>query len=254
MLQTDYDMDAATYILIGVLCLTILYFGWLVYLICKIRSGRAASRAESRLARYLAVSAGTDTEGKSKEAVTVSVETTHFYAPDGTEIDASQYDPFVVSGNSMSLCGIYDKDLLLVAKGFESSQLTDLPKIAVIKRRNAKPDEIQYKVRRAWKTCLITDDLQAVIREVLASAAFKKLQAAEECPDKDVLITDFFETRLKSYKTYYPDCDREQSDFHRIVISTTLHTDINEVRFSIHPLKDVKGIVAYSFTVPLPSA
>lgn len=246
-------MDAATYILIGVLCLTILYFGWLV-LICKIRSGRAASRAESRLARYLAVSAGTDTEGKSKEAVTVSVETTHFYAPDGTEIDASQYDPFVVSGNSMSLCGIYDKDLLLVAKGFESSQLTDLPKIAVIKRRNAKPDEIQYKVRRAWKTCLITDDLQAVIREVLASAAFKKLQAAEECPDKDVLITDFFETRLKSYKTYYPDCDREQSDFHRIVISTTLHTDINEVRFSIHPLKDVKGIVAYSFTVPLPSA
>lgn len=247
-------MDAATYILIGVLCLTILYFGWLVYLICKIRSGRAASRAESRLARYLAVSAGTDTEGKSKEAVTVSVETTHFYAPDGTEIDASQYDPFVVSGNSMSLCGIYDKDLLLVAKGFESSQLTDLPKIAVIKRRNAKPDEIQYKVRRAWKTCLITDDLQAVIREVLASAAFKKLQAAEECPDKGVLITDFFETRLKSYKTYYPDCDREQSDFHRIVISTTLHTDINEVRFSIHPLKDVKGIVAYSFTVPLPSA
>lgn len=247
-------MDAATYILIGVLCLTILYFGWLVYLICKIRSGRAASRAESRLARYLAVSAGTDTEGKSKEAVTVSVETTHFYAPDGTEIDASQYDPFVVSGNSMSLCGIYDKDLLLVAKGFESSQLTDLPKIAVIKRRNAKPDEIQYKVRRAWKTCLITDDLQAVIREVLASAAFKKLQAAEECSDKDVLITDFFETRLKSYKTYYPDCDREQSDFHRIVISTTLHTDINEVRFSIHPLKDVKGIVAYSFTVPLPSA
>ena len=247
-------MDAATYILIGVLCLTILYFGWLVYLICKIRSGRAASRAESRLARYLAVSAGTDTEGKSKEAVTVSVETTHFYAPNGTEIDASQYEPFVVSGNSMSLCGIYDKDLLLVAKGFESSQLTDLPKIAVIKRRNAKPDEIQYKVRRAWKTCLITDDLQAVIREVLASAAFKKLQAAEECPDKDVLITDFFETRLKSYKTYYPDCDREQSDFHRIVISTTLHTDINEVRFSIHPLKDVKGIVAYSFTVPLPSA
>lgn len=247
-------MDAATNILIGVLCLTILYFGWLVYLICKIRSGRAASRAESRLARYLAVSAGTDTEGKSKEAVTVSVETTHFYAPDGTEIDASQYDPFVVSGNSMSLCGIYDKDLLLVAKGFESSQLTDLPKIAVIKRRNAKPDEIQYKVRRAWKTCLITDDLQAVIREVLASAAFKKLQAAEECPDKDVLITDFFETRLKSYKAYYPDCDREQSDFHRIVISTTLHTDINEVRFSIHPLKDVKGIVAYSFTVPLPSA
>lgn len=247
-------MDTATYILIGVLCLAILYFGWLVYLICKIRSGRAASRAESRLARYLAVSAGTDTEGKSKEAVTVSVETTHFYAPDGTEIDASQYEPFVVSGNSMSLCGIYDKDLLLVTKGFESSQLTDLPKIAVIKRRNAKPDEIQYKVRRAWKTCLITDDLQAVIREVLASAAFKKLQAAEECPDKDVLITDFFETRLKSYKTYYPDCDREQSDFHRIVISTTLHTDINEVRFSIHPLKDVKGIVAYSFTVPLPSA
>ena len=246
-------MDAATYILIGVLCLTILYFGWLV-LICKIRSGRAASRAESRLARYLAVSAGTDTEGKSKEAVTVSVETTHFYAPDGTEIDASQYDPFVVSGNSMSLCGIYDKDLLLVAKGFESSQLTDLPKIAVIKRRNAKPDEIQYKVRRAWKTCLITNDLQAVIREVLASAAFKKLQAVEECPDKDVLITDFFETRLKSYKAYYPDCDREQSDFHRIVISTTLHADINEVRFSIHPLKDVKGIVAYSFTVPLPSA
>lgn len=247
-------MDTATYILIGVLCLTILYFGWLVYLICKIRSGRAASRAESRLARYLAVSAGTDTEGKSKEAVTVSVETTHFYAPDGTEIDASQYEPFVVSGNSMSLCGIYDKDLLLVAKGFESSQLTDLPKIAVIKRRNAKPDEIQYKVRRAWKTCLITNDLQAVIREVLASAAFKKLQAVEECPDKDVLITDFFETRLKSYKAYYPDCDREQSDFHRIVISTTLHADINEVRFSIHPLKDVKGIVAYSFTVPLPSA
>ena len=247
-------MDTATYILIGVLCLAILYFGWLVYLICKIRSGRAASRAESRLARYLAVSAGTDTEGKSKEAVTVSVETTHFYAPDGTEIDASQYDPFVVSGNSMSLCGIYDKDLLLVTKGFESSQLTDLPKIAVIKRRNAKPDEIQYKVRRAWKTCLITDNLQAIIREVLDSAAFKKLQAAEECPDKDVLIIDFFETRLKSYKTYYPDCDREQSDFHRIVISTTLHTDINEVRFSIHPLKDVKGIVAYSFTVPLPSA
>lgn len=251
--QTDYKMDMVTYILIGVLILASVYFLVLVGTIRKIQSDRAALQKEARLASYLAAFAGTDTEGKKKEEVSASVETTRFYASDGKEIDASLYDQFVASGNSMILCGIHDKDLLFVEKGFDVSRLVDLPKVVMIKRRDAQPDEIQYKIRRTWKVCRITDNLPLVLDEIMNLLAFRKLQETVACPAKEVLTEDFFDVRIKKYKEYYPDCDSEHSEFHQIIISTTLHTDINEVRFSVHPVKDIKGVVAYSFTIPLSS-
>ena len=244
MEHTDYS-----YILGTLFCFAIAYLVWLVYLIFKIKEKRGEAFKKAQTMSYPAASAGSGIEGKNKEEISMSTEINHFYSPEGKEINASDYDHYVASGNSMILCGIQDKDLLFVKKNFNASQLVDLPKILVIERHNAKPEEIQYKIRRTWTTCLVTDNLESIINELLESSAFRKLAETEQCPGNDVLIEDFFETRLRKYKEIYPDCTNVLSEYNRVVISTTLHTDMNEVRFSIHPLKDVRGVVEYSFTV-----
>ncbi|MDY3069370.1 MAG: hypothetical protein SOR57_06900 [Parabacteroides sp.] len=244
MEHTDYY-----YILGMLLCFTIAYLVWLVYLIFKIKEKRGEAFKKAQTMSYPAASAGSGIEGKNKEEISISTEINHFYSPEGKEINASDYDHYVASGNSMILCGIQDKDLLFVKKNFNVGQLIDLPKILVIERHNAKPEEIQYKIRRTWKICSFADNLECVINELLESASFRKLAETEQCPDNDVLIDDFFEKRLIKYRSEYPDCDNVLSEYNRVVISTTLHTNINEVRFSIHPLKDVRGVVEYSFAV-----
>lgn len=237
------------YILIGLLCLAFVYLLWLLYLIFKIKEKRGETLRKAQTVIYPAASAGSGIAGKNKEEVSVSTAINNFYSPDGEKINVSDYDHYVASGNSMILCGIHDKDLLFVKKNFNCSQLVDLPKILVIERHNAKPEEIQYKIRRTWRICSFADDFNGIINELLESAAFRKLAETKECPVNNVLIEDFFNNRLLKYREDYPDCDNVLSEYNRVVISTTLHTDINEVRFSIHPLKDVKGVVTYSFSV-----
>lgn len=245
-------MTTYSYILLTIASLALLFFIWHCWLIIKsLNNNRIEARKESKRSAYPLACAGSYISGLGEEGTSASVEMNHFYTPDGIEIDSTAYNQFVVAGNSMSLCGIYDKNLLFVKKKFSADNLIDLPKILVIKRRNAQPNEIKYKVRRAWKKCTVTDDLPSILSQIIESPKFKSILNADKCPTRELLVYDFFQTRLHRYMENYPDAQHEESEFHDIIISTTWHTDDEKgVRFSLHPIKDVMGIVEYSFTVP----
>lgn len=220
-------------------------------IIKSLNNNRIEARKENKRNLFPLVCAGSYISGYGEEGVSASIDINHFYTPEGFEINPKVYRQFVVTGNSMSLCGIFDKNLLFVSKKNSTNDLIDFPKILVIKRRDAHPNEIQYKVRRAWKKCAITDDLSTILNQIIESTNFKNVLSADECPTKKTLIKDFFDIRLKRYKENFPDAENENSEFHDIVISTTWHTDNEKgVRFSIHPIKDIVGVVEYSFTVP----
>ncbi len=242
-------MELTFYIL-----LTILTIGFTIYFMRMVKT-LAALRAEARRDRKRELRsvafAGSYCQGVGDQAMTASVKTNKFYAPDGTALNPDEYLQFVVSGNSMKLCDIYDGNMLFVKKGFKPEDLTALPLILVIRRRAAKANEAKFKVRRSWIRCAVTDDIKTCLEELMESKKFRQVLDAEQCPEMSVLLDDFFEKRLATYLAHYPDAKEAESDCHDVVISTTWHTDDTKgVRFSIHPVKDIVGIVDYSFTIP----
>lgn len=245
-------MTTYSYILLTTAGLALLFFlGYCGRIIKSLNNNRGEARRENKRSLFPLACAGTYVPGVSAEGASASISANRFYTPEGMEINPGAYRQFVVSGNSMSLCGIYDRNLLFVSKDFSADKLTDLPEILVIKRRDAQPREIKYKVRRAWKKCTVTDDLTTILGQITGDARFKSVMNADKCPSREVLVDDFFNTRLQRYKENFPDAEKEDSEFRDIIISTTWHTDNEKgIRFSIHPVKDVVGVVEYSFTVP----
>lgn len=245
-------MTTYSYILLIILFLSLVFFLRYCWRIIKsLNKNRIEARKENKRSLFPLACAGSYISGYGEDGVSASIDINHFYTPEGVEINPTVYRQFVVTGHSMSLCGIFDKNLLFVSKKFSTNDLIDFPKILVIRRRDAHPKEIKFKVRRTWKKCAITDDLSIILEQIIESTNFKNVLAADECPTKKALIEDFFDIRLNRYKENFPDAENENSEFHDIIISTTWHTDDEKgVRFSIHPIKDIVGIVEYSFTVP----
>lgn len=245
-------MTLTNYILLSILIVAIAYFIILlrkVYL--QILQQRTKGQNKALLEYFPKACAGSDPKNDGAKGVSASVETNRFFDPEGRLIDTAKYNKFVVVGDSMSLWNIYNNDLLFVPKDFNPDQLTTLPKSLVIKRRNANPDSPQYKVRRTWLTCSINDDFNRVILPALFETPdFRVLLASDKCPDVQILTADFFKERLKKYLDHYPKCEEADSSYNRVIISTTLHTDINEVRLSIHPVLEIAGIVEYCVTIP----
>lgn len=240
------------YILMGILIISTLFFIiYSVKIIKSLKENRDEARRRDRTDYFPVACAGSYTSGIGEKAVSASTNINHFFTPEGTTIVSKAYNQYVVSGNSMSLCGIYNSNLLFVKKDFKVKDLIDLPKILVIKRRDAKIGEVQYKVRRAWYKCTINDNLDEVLNTIIISSKFQSILNSSECPGESVLIDDFKNERLLHYKANYPDAHDDKSEYHNIIISTTLHTDMEKgIRFSIHPIKDIMGIVEYSFTIP----
>ena len=236
----------------ALLVCSILFFIWYcVKIIKSLKANRNEARRQSRTAYFPLACAGSYTSGIGEKAVSASININHFFTTEGASIDSKAYDQYVVSGNSMSLCGIYDSNLLFVKKDFYAKDLIDLPKILVIKRRDAKNGEVQYKVRRTWYKCTINDNLDEVLNTIINTSKFQSILNSSECPGESVLIEDFKNERLQRYEANYPDAHDDKSEYNNIIISTTLHTDMEKgIRFSIHPIKDIMGIVEYSFTIP----
>lgn len=238
-------------LLVLLICSILFFIAYCVKIIKDISANRIETRKQDRIDYYPLACAGSYTSGIGEKGISVSINRNHFFTPEGATIDSRAYTQYVVSGNSMSLCGIFNSNLLYVKKDFKVENLIDLPKILVIKRRDAKIGEVQYKVRRTWFKCTINDNLEEILNTIIKSSKFQSILNSSECPDVTVLIEDFKKERLHRYEVNYPDAHDDKSEYHHIIISTTLHTDIEKgIRFSIHPIKDIMGIVEYSFTIP----
>lgn len=163
---------------------------------------------------------------------------------DGIELDPKNYSWFVTRGNSMQYCNINDGDLLFVTKNFKIEQLNSFPEIIVLSKRNPTKEGVQHKLRRAWACCNITDDFNEILKSIMNLGTFDVIKRIPGYDGEEELIKDFFDTRLRLYKENHKE-DMESSQ--DVVISTTFHTDENKVRFSIHPISTIEGIVVGAF-------
>ncbi|MDE6824105.1 MAG: S24 family peptidase [Duncaniella sp.] len=201
------------------------------------------------LVLYPTASAGTPTRTIPAEQESISTKYTQFRDYDGNIINPDKYMQFVVKGDSMQFCGIYNNDLIFVKKGFELQDLTSFPIPVVIRRDNAPSNETQYKVRRAWGVCTF-DTCVDFVDKILSSEVFRnKIAAIRFFEGDEVMSEDFRRERLSRYRDKYLDGKNDSEQYKNIIISTTFHTDDNKIRFSIHPVSDVIGIVSESFTV-----
>lgn len=178
-------------------------------------------------------------------------------------LDDEKYNHYLVSGYSMLLAKIHTNDIVLVDPAQKLISSEQCPCVVVLKRdekavlrARQENDNAEYKLRRAWIICSITDNIEDKLKEIMSSELFLSLK--EEHGDKflsnEEMIADFKDYRMKKYKSDYPTCHNASSPYHKVLISTTLHANpntqhpatYNKVTFSIHPLVLVQGIVQKS--------
>lgn len=204
---------------------------------------------ERKLVYYPTASAGTPSRSIPAEQKSIPTRYTQFLDYEGRVINSNDYLQFVVKGNSMQFCGINDNDLIFVKKDFSIGQLDSLPTPVVIRRDNAPSIETQFKVRRAWGLCTI-DTCEEFVDKMVHSEEFRRIICAIKYFDgEEALLNDFKTKRLDKYRKQYLVDDMVSKEYNQIIVSTTFHTDEQKIRFSIHPICDVIGVVYASFTV-----
>ena len=189
----------------------------------------------------------------------VSVKNNTFVDKEGNPLNPDDYYQFVVEGNSMQFCGIHDKDLIFVRKGFRITDLnlTDFPYILVLRNTTMISDEnTKYKIRRAWRISQFGDDrFEKDVRAIMSSPYFQEVKKLKGVDGNDAyrgdeqVIEDFLENRLPIYENKYIKCENPDIWNRTVVISTTFDTDNKYIHFSIHPIANIIGIVKDAFTV-----
>lgn len=194
----------------------------------------------------------------------ISVKNNTFIDRDGSIINPADYYQFVVEGNSMQFCGIHDKDLIFVKKGF---RITDLnlkrfPYILVLRYETIKSDENpRYKIRRAWGISHYGDDrFEKDVREIMNSQEFQEIKELKGIDGSAAyrgdgqVIDDFLRHRLPIYEDKYIKCKNPDIWDQTVVISTTFDTENKYIHFSIHPIANIVGMVEDAFTVCNPES
>ena len=203
--------------------------------------------------------AGSPCEGNKETQDVIFFDKKSLKTVDGKLIDISDYETYIISGNSMLLSGIRDKDLVLTQSLFINEE-TLFPKILVLVRDTAskedavrKNDYALYKVRRTWYAGTLNGDMESSIDKIYHSKPFTDLR--KKYPDNflDIeIMKQDFRKRLATYKSTYECCEDSKNENNKVIISTTLHTRegsgyFNKVTFSIHPQRLIKGEVKHVF-------
>lgn len=222
--------------------------------------GRGVRRYDERLKKTTVCTtacAGSEHLNTPKEMGIVDLQNMNFCDENGNRLNLNEYDCVVACGKSMLLGGIEDEDLLLV-KSVENAGNLQFPSVLIIKRDEfSKNNAIKYndyaenKVRRSWSLCDMSKEKPVdVMKRCMQMDEYVKLSEkyADKFPTVDDLVKDF-ERRVKIYLSNYNTCENVGDDNQMAVISTTYDTQKQIVHFSIHPVKDIKGEVHYSFHI-----
>lgn len=197
---------------------------------------------------------------KNKEILNVNPD--GFKDKDGNVLKLNPSTCFSVSGRSMLLAGIEDKDIIFT-KAIPVPAEIEFPCVTVIRRDHTSMCDIaaqgnlpKYKVRRSWGQYDVAKgnekDILQKLDSIIAMQAFKKLlkDSSAICSmDAEEMKRDFMEKRWPTYKQNYPTCQQGNDANHIAIISTTLDVKENKVHFSIHPYRCVVGQVTYSFSI-----
>lgn len=181
---------------------------------------------------------------------TDALRTLTFTDKDGSVINPDDFEKYIVVGSSMKYCGISDRDLIFVTKGVNMEDLKDFPKPIVLRWDNAGPDSPQFKLRRGWATWIpCADGADTVLQSIFSNPAFDQIRRIPGYDGDEVLARDFKEERLPRYMARYASAGGACSLDDGVLISTTWHVAENKVRFSIHRLSSLVGVVKASFDV-----
>ena len=212
---------------------------------------RKQAQLDFNLTTYNVACAGSGKYVTAPTTVATSDVNSTFLDSKGLRIPVEQFHRMIVRGNSMSLCNISDGDLIFVKKDFNPDSLKDnMPKILVIKRRAATPEQAQYKVRRTWLAMSASDlSSPGIFASITSLPGFAELINGSNSPGLQAMIDDFTQARIPNYLRDYPNAHLAEDTFNKVVISTTLDTDTGKIHFSIHPQANILGIVCHIFSL-----
>lgn len=224
-------------------------FSVIVPAVLMFLQGRGVRRYDNRLENTTVCTtscAGSEHMNTPKEMGIVDLQNMNFCDENGKQINLKEYDCVIACGKSMLLGGIEDEDLLLV-KPVENVGNLQFPSVLIIKRDDfSKKSAIKYndyaedKVRRSWSLCDMSKENPVdVMKECMEMDEYVKLSEkyADKFPTVEDLVKDF-ERRVKIYMSNYNTCGNVGDDTQKQI-----------VHFSIHPVKDIKGEVHYSFHI-----
>lgn len=242
-------MTIVLYISISLFVLLFLLITFLAFFKRREERVRFVKEAYENVRQLNLAVAGSD-EGCHKAARTVSVrglECTRYQDSKGHDLNPSDYNLYIVDGESMQFCGIHDNDLLFSTKGCSFDKSAEFPMVLVIKKNHIANDCPAYKIRRAWRIANYEDNLLAIAKELLQSDEFQQIRRLSDYDDDNAVIKDFEVTRLKRYEESFINCENPNEMDKEVVISTTYHTKDKQIRLSIHPVTKVMGQVIASF-------
>lgn len=221
---------------------------------------RGVKRYDDRLDRTWVCEtacAGSEHPNTPKEMGIVDLNKDGFIDENGKAINLDEYECVLACGWSMLLGGIEDEDLLLVKPIANVGDL-QFPSVLIIARDDhSKNSAIKYndhaekKVRRSWSLCdMSKENPIEVMKRCMEMDEYVKLSQkySNKFPTVDMMMKDF-ERRVDIYKKNHPTCENAGDDNQMAVVSTTYDTQKQIVHFSIHPVKDIKGEVYYSFHI-----
>ena len=213
---------------------------------------RTAYRCGKTETKIPVACAGSVEPGSAYWKYGLSMYTNEFLNPEGEVITADEYDIYITSGESMSLCGIHDSALLFMKKS-KHIDLNSLayPKILLLERdmdnlkerfKTATRQEPKFKIRRAWRTVrLDCMNPEEVLESISTEDKFRKLTESNKFIGWQEMKDNFIQEKLPAYRSRYAGCENPSSENNTAVISTTLHDD--RILFSIHPARIVKGVI-----------
>ena len=218
--------------------------GFLLFAFDKTKAFRKEER-QKFLATYPVACAGTPMGKTPRDVQSVSINNNIFKSKNGEILNPELYDQFIVRGNSMKFCRIYDNNLIFVKRinDHDGTFESNLPKVVVIKRTHRGKDECEYKIRRVWTKCYAKECLSKA-EDIIHSPNFNVIKENSSYDGDEALLDDFKNIRLKKFS--------EDNNHHldqEVIISTTFHTDTKKIRFSIHRKEDIVGEVTESFSV-----
>lgn len=229
---------------------SILFIGLFVYLLIDTIHKRKNAMQHQKI--YDVACAGSSHSGVGDvEKVESSIRLTdEFLDYDGKKINVDDYLQFIVSGESMRLSGIHDKDIVFVPKDYSFGSET-LPSVFVLKKEHPIDGEAKYKIRRGWKIVPwqeLVNNYKEILHSIMAMEKFKSIKDNEAYLGDEEIISDFENTRLKRYKD-----EHELESRGLVLISTTLHQkehkdQKDKIAFSIHPVELIVGKISFSYS------
>lgn len=246
-------MNSLIIILSILVIIGFIFLGIVTYIVRNNALTNFKSKCEASIAKANIVHAGSDIECThvNHEVILKSLELIEFKDKNGSILNPNDYDLYIVAGECMQYVDIHQNDLVFATKVFDVERYSGkFPIILILKKGvSASNNPLFFKLRRLWRVCNYRDNLMEILKSILQSPEFQEVRRRPNYDGDDKLISDFFGTRLNKYETDYIKCDYPNAIDEKIIISTTFHTDIKKVRFSIHPISNIVGKVVAAFPI-----